>query len=313
MTVKHDSLTPLRVLIISLLPCCFCVQKAVTIEDPCTDGQTYTLGRDGLIVIKAIGNKFFTGSCLVTLRAEDPRYQCSKLCFSVDAFKLQTCGLRLAFYDTGVWNYGSAPPAWVGGCQNQNIQNKKWCSSGSTATVRLENLRGFPVSMVQKYSFYMTAVSICSEDARIPQEQIAESAFGDSMSVTVIIIIAVLGCVTICTCVIVIFLVWYVKRRTAIERERTRDYTLHIPRSASENYHPVQATDNGCHSDQETFGLMKESVQNDRIWQEPSAPPQEGEGEGPQDQRPPSYCSTPPEYRPFVPNNEQASSNQEKV
>lgn len=29
--------------------------------------------------------------------------------------------------------------------------------------------------MVQKYSFYMTAVSICSEDARIPQEQVADS------------------------------------------------------------------------------------------------------------------------------------------
>jgi hypothetical protein len=63
----------------------------------------------------------------------------------------------------------------VGGCgPNQNIQNKKWCSSGSTATIRLENLRGFSVSMVQKYSFYMTAVSICSEDARIPQEQVSE-------------------------------------------------------------------------------------------------------------------------------------------
>ena len=64
----------------------------------------------------------------------------------------------------------------VGGCgANQNIQNRKWCSSGSTATIRLENLRGFAVSMVQKYSFYMTAVSICSEDARVPQEQVADS------------------------------------------------------------------------------------------------------------------------------------------
>ncbi|XP_055995320.1 uncharacterized protein LOC125646770 isoform X1 [Ostrea edulis] len=219
-----------------LLPC-LSVQKAVIIEDPCTDGQRYTLGRDGLIVIKADGNKFFTGSCVVTLRAEDPRYQCSKLCFTVDTFKLQVCDLRLAFYDTGVWNYGSSPAAWVGGCgPNQNIQNKKWCSSGSTATIRLENMRGFAVSMVQKYSFYMTAVSICSEDARIPQEQVSEPAFGGSVSVTVIIIIAVLGCVTICTCVVVIFLVWYVKRRTAMERQGTNDYrnhTIHIPESGS--------------------------------------------------------------------------------
>lgn len=66
-----------------------------------------------------------------------------------------------------------------------------------------------------------------------------------------------------------------------------------------DNYHPVQATDNGCHSDQETFGLMKESTQNDRIWQEPSAPPPEAEVADPEDQRPPSYCSTPPEYRPL--------------
>ena len=85
----------------------------VTIEDPCTDGQRYTLGRDGLIVIKADGNKFFTGSCVVTLRAEDSHYQCSKLCFTVDSFKLQVCDLRLAFYDTGVWNYGAAPASWV--------------------------------------------------------------------------------------------------------------------------------------------------------------------------------------------------------
>ncbi|XP_048729254.1 uncharacterized protein LOC125646770 isoform X2 [Ostrea edulis] len=299
-----------------LLPC-LSVQKAVIIEDPCTDGQRYTLGRDGLIVIKADGNKFFTGSCVVTLRAEDPRYQCSKLCFTVDTFKLQVCDLRLAFYDTGVWNYGSSPAAWVGGCgPNQNIQNKKWCSSGSTATIRLENMRGFAVSMVQKYSFYMTAVSICSEDARIPQEQVSEPAFGGSVSVTVIIIIAVLGCVTICTCVVVIFLVWYVKRRTAMERQGTNDYrnhTIHIPESGSDNYHPVQATDNGCHGDEETSDLMKESTQNNRIWQEPSAPPQEGEGEGPQNQRPPSYCSTPPEYRPFLLSNEQASSNGENI
>lgn len=87
----------------------------VTIEDPCTDNHKYTLGRDGLIVIKADGNKFFTGSCVVTLRAEDPRYQCSKLCFTVDSFKFQVCNLRLAFYDTGVWNYGSAAPSWVSG------------------------------------------------------------------------------------------------------------------------------------------------------------------------------------------------------
>lgn len=87
----------------------------VTIEDPCTDDHKYTLGRDGLIVIKADGNKFFTGSCVVTLRAEDPRYQCSKLCFTVDSFKFQVCNLRLAFYDTGVWNYGSAAPSWVSG------------------------------------------------------------------------------------------------------------------------------------------------------------------------------------------------------
>ena len=85
----------------------------MTIEDPCTDGQRYTLGRDGLIVIKADGNKFFTGSCVVTLRAEDSHYQCSKLCFTVDSFKLQVCDLRLAFYDTGVWNYGAAPASWV--------------------------------------------------------------------------------------------------------------------------------------------------------------------------------------------------------
>lgn len=87
----------------------------VTIEDPCTDDHKYTLGRDGLIVIKAVGNKFFTGSCVVTLRAEDPRYQCSKLCFTVDSFKFQVCNLRLAFYDTGVWNYGSAAASWVSG------------------------------------------------------------------------------------------------------------------------------------------------------------------------------------------------------
>lgn len=56
------------------------------------------------------------------------------------------------------------------------------------------------------------------------------------MSVTVIIIIAVLGCVTICTCVVVIFLVWYVKRHSAVERQRDRDYhnqTLHISPSGS--------------------------------------------------------------------------------
>lgn len=91
------------------------VFSLVTIEDPCTDDHKYTLGRDGLIVIKAVGNKFFTGSCVVTLRAEDPRYQCSKLCFTVDSFKFQVCNLRLAFYDTGVWNYGSAAPSWVSG------------------------------------------------------------------------------------------------------------------------------------------------------------------------------------------------------
>lgn len=311
----YSLLPPLSVLAL-FLPVCLSVQKAVTIEDPCTDDHKYTLGRDGLIVIKAVGNKFFTGSCVVTLRAEDPRYQCSKLCFTVDSFKFQVCNLRLAFYDTGVWNYGSAAASWVGECgANRNLQNKKWCSSGSTTTIRLENLKGIATSMVQKYSFYMTAVSICSEDARIPQEQVADSAFGGSMSVTVIIIIAVLGCVTICTCVVVIFLVWYVKRHSAVERQRDRNYhnqTLHISPSGSDNYHPVQATDNGCHSEQETFGLMKESTQNDRIWQEPSAPPPEAEVTDPEDQRPPSYCSTPPEYRPFIPNCEQPSS-EEKV
>lgn len=312
----YNLLPPLSVLAI-FLPACLSVQKAVTIEDPCTDGQRYTLGRDGLIVIKADGNKFFTGSCVVTLRAEDPRYQCSKLCFTVDSFKMQVCEVRLAFYDTGVWNYGSASASWVGGCNtNQNLRNKKWCSSGSTSTIRLENLGGFATTMVQKYSFYMTAVSICSEDARIPQEQVANSAFGGSMSATVIIIIAVLGCVTICTCVVVIFLVWYVKRRSSVDRQRNRDYqnqTLHISTCGSDNYHPVQATDNGCHSDHETFGLMKESTQNDRIWQEPSAPPPEAEVPDPEDQRPPSYCSTPPEYRPFIPPSEQQPSTEEKV
>ena len=80
----------------------------------------------------------------------------------------------------------------------------------------------------------------------------------------------------------------------------------------SENYHPVQATDNGCHSDQETFGLMKESNQTGRIWQEPSAPPPEAEGEDPQDQRPPSYCSTPPEYRPFIPSGGETPAAEEE-
>lgn len=64
-------------------------------------------------MIKANGKKFFTGSCVVTLRAEDPRYQCSKLCFTVDSFKIDVCDLRLAFYDTGVWNYGAAAASWV--------------------------------------------------------------------------------------------------------------------------------------------------------------------------------------------------------
>lgn len=82
------------------------VFSLVTIEDPCTDDHKYTLGRDGLIVIKAVGNKFFTGSCVVTLRAEDPRYQCSKLCFTVDSFKfsgLQSKACLLRYRCMELW------------------------------------------------------------------------------------------------------------------------------------------------------------------------------------------------------------------
>ncbi|KAK3088097.1 hypothetical protein FSP39_014633 [Pinctada imbricata] len=280
----------------------------VNIDVPCTDNQQFTLGRDGILYIEATGNKFIESTCAISLRAEDHKFQCSKLCFSVSKVELGTCDLKLSFYDSNVWNFGSAKPSLDATCRRR-LSKRDWCTTGTTATVRLENLSGFRASTVGRYDLQMVAKSMCSDDTRkdpirgaMMEEKETELASNQTL---LIIVSSVLGCLVLCTCLIVLMLVWYIRRHSTFGNTSTRsrrhsDTMLsNIPDT---DYHPVQVEDANHHDDnylsEEEQQLMKENgvvLQNiDRVWREPTAPPTD---EIPlQENRPPSYCTAPPEY-----------------
>lgn len=277
---------------------CLAFQKTVIINEPCNNNQQYTLGLNDQLYISADGDRFFEGACGVSLIASDDKFQCSNLCISIASYSLQTCDLRLAIFDTGVWKFGSSKPAFVGQCNNQ-LPRKDWCSTGNQANIRLENTVGTWASMVGKYDFEMVVVSQCSstQTAAVPY-RVSEADDSEGMDINTIILVgAVLGCVIICMAMFIMFLVWYIKRQAILNHQSANSMHRSLS-NGSAVYHAVQETCDGhIPSDpiQVTDKMLGDEDEHHRVWNQPTAPPVE---EDCCSERPPSYHETcnPPCY-----------------
>ncbi|XP_052085469.1 uncharacterized protein LOC127723068 [Mytilus californianus] len=298
--------TEVLILVAAQIISCLAFQKSVVINEPCNEDQQYSLGLNDQLYITVNGDKFFEKACGISLIANDDKFQCSNLCISIASYHIQTCDLRLAIYDTGVWKFGSASPAVLGQCNNQ-LTRKDWCSTGNQANIRLENTVGTWATMVGKYDFEIIVVSRCSttQTAAVPYKVSEKESSGPDQN-TLILIGAILSCVIICMGMFIMFLVWYIKRQAILSHQSANS----LPRSISQGsavYHAVQETCDGhvpSEPIQVTDKMLTDEDPSHRVWNQPqpTAPPVE---EDCSKERPPSYHETciPPNYENTSPQN----------
>lgn len=283
---------------------CLGFQKSVLINEPCNNNQQYNLGLDDYLYINVDGDKFITGSCGISLLAQDDKFECSNICFSITNYGIQTCDLRLAFYDSDVWTFGSNP-SFEGKCNNQ-LPSNNWCSKGRSANIRLENTKGIWAAMVGRYDFQVVVSSRCSLTEKVAStftvsEKEKETDVIDNN--TMILIGAILGCVIICMGMFIMFLVWYIKRQAILSQQSAT--SLHRTVSqGSAVYHAVQESCDGHVTSepiQVTDKLLGDDDESHRVWNQPTAPPIEEDCDK---ERPPSYHETciPPSYENTSPN-----------
>ncbi|OWF49149.1 uncharacterized protein LOC110452155 [Mizuhopecten yessoensis] len=294
----------------SWLPLCaiLCVQYlgeasqiSANIDMPCNSGQEYVLGLGDYLSVGARGNQFFLGSCAIGITARDKNFKCNKICFSMDSFRFTTCDIMLSFYDSGVWNFGTAKPDFSGTCRAP--ARGDWCTSGTTAVVRLENLRGNLARMVGKYELQMTASARCSQEkADIEFIETDGETTSGGLSMTVMVGL-VLGCIILCLLMAVILLaVMYRKKHQHQTYHQAATTISNTPISPDTSYRPVQETcgvidqvDDDC-----TPALIKDKYNCgvERTPSHPRLPTAPPVDDCYSDLRPPSYsyCVAPPDY-----------------